>query len=389
MTAAVRPVLASEFLARFDLPAGLAAAEPPEARGLRRDGVRLLVARPDGVRHARFHDLAAHLEPGDLVVVNASATLPAAVDGHRGHRERRTAITVHFSTRLDDGTWVVELRPPGAATGPLRDAVAGQRVALPDGAALRLVAGHPDGGVTSERLWRATVDADVPRLLATHGRPIAYGYVPRRWPLSAYQTVFARPADAMDAADAATRTTGMPGTTGTGNTGSAEMPSAGRPFTTDLVTALVGRGVAVAPITLHTGVSSLEKHEPPLAEPYVVPAATARLVNLTKRAGGRVVAVGTTVTRALETVTDRAGTVHPGDGWTDLVLSARRPARVVDGLVTGWHEPGASHLMLLEAVAGSDLVGAAYEAAVRERYLWHEFGDSALLLPARDREDRR
>lgn len=398
-------------LTRFELPGGLSATEPPEARGLRRDGVRLLVAAPDGIRHARFHDLAAHLRPGDLVVVNTSATLPAAIDAHREHGVQ---VTVHFSTRLADGSWVVELRPPGLATGPLTDAVAGERVALPGRASLTLLAGHPDGGVTSQRLWRATVDADVPRLLAAHGRPIAYGYVPRQWPLSAYQTVFARPVtpDAdnrgsgnrhgpVNHRSSGSRPADDSGNDNDGGTahrngsdsrpvddsglspglGSAEMPSAGRPFTTELVTELTARGVAVAPVTLHTGVSSLEKHEPPLAEPYAVPAATARLVNLTRRAGGRVVAVGTTVTRALESVADQDGTVTAGSGWTDLVLSACRPARVVNGLVTGWHEPGASHLMLLEAVAGAALVGAAYEAAVRERYLWHEFGDSALLLP--------
>ena len=345
---------------RFELPPALAASEPPEARGLTRDGVRLLVATPDATVHTRFAELPAHLRPGDLVVVNTSATLPAAVDGHRTDRGRQK-ITVHFSTALDDGSWLVELRPPGIAAGPVRDAAAGERIELPGGAVLTLLAGHPGGGPTSDRLWRATAGTPVLPLLAEYGRPIAYGYVPRRWPLAAYQTVF-----------------GV-------EPGSAEMPSAGRPFTAELVTALVTRGVAVAPVTLHTGVSSLEKHEPPLAERYRVPASTARLVNATRAAGGRVVAVGTTVTRALETVAGEDGTVTAGCGWTELVLGPDRPARVVDGLVTGWHEPGASHLLLLEAVAGARLVGAAYREAVRERYLWHEFGDSCLLLPGPSR----
>jgi S-adenosylmethionine:tRNA ribosyltransferase-isomerase len=344
----------------FELPPGLSATEPPEARGLRRDGVRLLVASKSGVAHDRFSSLARHLRPGDLVVVNTSATLGAAVDASHG-------ITVHFSTALDDGTWLVELRTP---SGPVRDATAGRRVDLPRGATLTLVAGYPDGGPTSERLWHATLttaavvansSAAGIELMAAYGRPIAYGYVPGRWPLPAYQTVFARP--------------------GPNGEGSAEMPSAGRPFTHELLTELVAAGVTLAPITLHTGVSSLEKHEPPLPERYDVPSATARLVNSTRAAGGRIVAVGTTVTRALETVADLDATVRSGAGWTDLVLGAERPARVVDGLITGWHEPGASHLLLLEAVAGPRLVGAAYAEAVRERYLWHEFGDSCLLLP--------
>jgi len=145
----------------------------------------------------------------------------------------------------------------------------------------------------------------------------------------------------------------------------------------------VAGGVVIAPVSLDAGVSSLEAGEPPVAERYLVPPATARLVNLTKRSGGRVIAVGTTVTRALETVADDEGRVNAGAGWTDLVLDPGRPARVVDGLVTGWHAPGASHLLLLEAVAGAELVAAAYREALRMGYLWHEFGDSALLLAGR------
>jgi S-adenosylmethionine:tRNA ribosyltransferase-isomerase len=189
-----------------------------------------------------------------------------------------------------------------------------------------------------------------------HGRPIRYGYVPRSWPLEAYQTVFAT------------------------EPGSAEMPSAARPFTHELVTALVSRGVLLTPITLHTGVSSQEDGEPPQPERYRVPATTAALVNHVRDSGGRVVAVGTTVTRALESaVID--GVVQPSAGWTDLVLGPQRPAQVVTGLVTGWHEPGTSHLQLLRAVAGASLVEAAYDEASRRGFLWHEFGDSCLLLP--------
>jgi S-adenosylmethionine:tRNA ribosyltransferase-isomerase len=332
------------------------ASEPPEERGVRRDGVRLLVAGPGSVTHAVFADLPVFLEPGDLVVVNTSATLAAALEGQR--RTTGSKVTVHFSTALPDGTWAVELRPGPRAGGPLRDVAAGERVDLCDGL-LTVLEAYPDAQATGSRLWRAVVDLplDVARYLARHGAPIAYSYVPGRWPLESYQTVFAR------------------------EPGSAEMPSAARPFTGQLVADLVAAGVAVAPLRLHTGVSSLEKGEPPLPEPFRVPAATARLVNLTRAAGGRVVAVGTTVTRALESVAGRDGVVTAGSGWTDLVLGPDRPARVVDGLITGWHEPGASHLLLLEAVAGHDLVASAYRSAAAHGYLWHEFGDSALLLP--------
>ncbi len=338
----------------FELADDLSASIPPEERGLARDEVRMLVARPSGIEHRKFAELAGQLRPGDLVVVNTSATLSAAVDGQRANGRD---VAVHFSAQLDDGTWLVEVRPAVDATGPVPDAVADEEVALPVGVSVRLVSAQP--GPAPTRLWRAhiAVEGGVEAYLARHGRPITYSYVSGRWPISAYQTVFAR------------------------DPGSAEMPSAGRPFTTELVTALVTSGVAVAPITLHTGVSSMEEGELPLPERFTVPGATARQVNLTKASGGRVVAVGTTATRALETVAHVDGWVDPGEGFTDLVLGPDRPARVVDGLITGWHAPGASHLLLLEAVAGAELVGAAYRSAVLERYLWHEFGDSCLLLP--------
>jgi S-adenosylmethionine:tRNA ribosyltransferase-isomerase len=197
----------------------------------------------------------------------------------------------------------------------------------------------------------------VRELMWDHGRPIRYGYVPRDWPLEAYQTVFAT------------------------EPGSAEMPSAARPFTAEVTVDLARRGVLLAPVLLHTGVSSQEPDEPPQPERFRVPATTASLVNHVRRTGGRVVAVGTTVTRALESATDGSGTVHAAQGWTDLVLGPARPARVVTGLITGWHEPGASHLDLLRAVAGAPLVDAAYDEAHRRGLLWHEFGDSCLLMP--------
>ena len=119
-----------------------------------------------------------------------------------------------------------------------------------------------------------------------------------------------------------------------------------------------------------------------MAEPFIVPATTARLVNMTRANGGRVIAIGTTATRAIESAASIDGMVHAVDGWTNLVIGPDRPARVVDGLITGWHDAGASHLLLLEAVAGPAVVAAAYREAVTRGYLWHEFGDSALLLPS-------
>jgi S-adenosylmethionine:tRNA ribosyltransferase-isomerase len=375
----------------------LAASQPPEARGLSRDGVRLLVATPDGMVHARFGDLPRFLSAGDLLVVNTSGTFAAAVDGRRGDGR---PVVMHFSSPLDEGTpwagtsdgrssgvrnaaertpggparertpggpagegapgetsWLVELRENAAATGPVTDAAPGETLTLPDGGSLTLLRRYP--GPTAIRMWAASVAVrGAPgAFLARHGRPIRYSYVPDPWPLSAYQTVFAR------------------------SPGSAEMPSAGRPFSAPLVTDLVTAGVVIAPITLHAGVASLEAGEPPLPERFTVPEPTAQLVNLTRAEGRRVVAVGTTCTRALESAAGPGGTVRARHGWTDLVLGAGHPARVVTGLITGWHDPEASHLDLLEAVAGAELVRAAYVEAEGAGYLWHEFGDSCLLLP--------
>lgn len=339
------------------------ATEPPEAHGVARDAVKLLVAQPSGVSHARFGELGDYLRPGDLLVVNNSLTLPAAVDGVRAGQP----IAIHFSSARAGKVWVVELRPPTNATGQLPDVRPGERIDLPAGGALVVGSSYPKAGVDGARLWTARVvaEGDVTSYLFRHGRPIRYSYVPRQWPLSYYQTVFAR------------------------RSGSAEMPSAARPFSAELVTALVASGVAIAPITLHAGVSSAEPGEPPAPEPFDVPAPTAGIVNLTRASGGRVIAVGTTVARALESAATADGVVQPASGWTDLVLGPGRPARVIDGLVTGWHDVGTSHLLLLEAVAGPELVAMAYREALEHNYLWHEFGDSALLLPHRPLDTRQ
>lgn len=340
---------------RFSLPPGSDATAPPERRGVPRDGVRLLVARPGLVEHRRFFDLPDLLEPGDLLVVNTSATLPAAVDGRRADGRR---ALVHVSVALDQHDWVVEVRQQDGK-GPDLTIEEGETLHLPGGVTLQMTSAYPNAAARMSRLWRADVTppSSLPAYLGRYGRPIRYGYVRKSFPLRDYQTVFAT------------------------DPGSAEMASAGRPFTADLIVQLISRGIVVAPVVLHAGVSSPELPEPPVPERFQVPTSTARLVNVTRVGGSRVVAVGTTVARALESVAATDGTVHPASGWTDLVLGPDRPARAVTGLITGLHAPDASHLLLLEAVAGSAVVGAAYRAAVEHRYLWHEFGDATLFLP--------
>ncbi|MFK0231344.1 S-adenosylmethionine:tRNA ribosyltransferase-isomerase [Streptomyces sp. NPDC090303] len=352
----------SDGLEGLRVPPELSARVPAEQRGPGhgRDDVRLLVSRGEAVSHHAFAELPALLRAGDVLVVNTSTTLAAAVDGRLGPEPGGEPVVVHFSTRGDDGRWAVELRAPdgSGSTRPRGGGPAGAVVRLPGGA--RLVLGEPLAP-GSGRLWWARADGDVPGLMGRYGRPIRYGYTERDQPLSAYQTVFAHPSP--------------------DGSGSAEMPSAGRPFTAPLVAELAGRGVRIAPLSLHTGVASAEAHEPPYPERFAVPAATAAVVNGARAAGHRVIAVGTTAVRALESATAADGVVRARAGWTDLVVTPARGVRAVDGLLTGLHEPEASHLLMLEAVAGRPALPSAYAAAVRGRYLWHEFGDVHLLLP--------
>ncbi|HEV7804306.1 MAG TPA: S-adenosylmethionine:tRNA ribosyltransferase-isomerase [Solirubrobacteraceae bacterium] len=381
------------------------AHEPPEARGLRRDEVRMLVAagatparagsgdvagatsrarvgarevagatsrapvgarevagatsrardvaHPTSLTHARARDLPEHLFAGDVLVVNTSATLPAALPARRADG---TALRLHLSTPAaggEAGHWVVELRRGHERCG---DGRAGERLSLPAEGHATLLAPY----LTGARLWLATIETGATPLhdyLTEHGAPIRYAHTNGDWPLADYQTVFAL------------------------HPGSAEMPSAGRPFTPELVTRLVAHGVVVAPLTLHTGVSSLEAGESPYPERFEVPATTARLVNAARAGGGRVIAVGTSVVRALETVALPFGHVEPDAGWTRHVVTPDCGVRVVDGLLTGWHDTDGSHLRLLEAVGGRALIEDSYREALRHGYRWHEFGDVHLILP--------
>lgn len=332
----------------FTLPRQLEAREPAELRASGRDDVRMLVSQEDGsVEHAHFRELPRFLAPGDLLVLNTTATVPAALTALReNHGVNSDEIALHWSTSLPGGLAVMEPRKVQGRTG--------ETLTIPGGGRVTLLAPYR----ASQRLWIVKLDVALPPLeyLERWGRPISYDYIPKPFPLSAYQTVFARRA------------------------GSAEMPSAGRPFTRSLLACLRRSGVQLARLVLHTGVASLEQHEEPYEEWFEVPLRTAELVRATRERGGRVIAVGTTVVRALESSVDTAGHVIASAGWTDLVITPERGVRVVDGLLTGLHEPRATHLAMLEAIAGHDVIASAYAEALDREYLWHEFGDVHLIL---------
>lgn len=344
----------------FDRPRQLQATAPAEARGVPRDAARLMVSDGRAHEHVHFSDLARFLNPGDLLVVNDSATLPASLPASGAPGE----FIVNFATDFGGGTWLVEPRWSTSQPGPL-PLSAGQSMTVA-GLPTRLIATYPG----LPRLWFAQVDGDVRAAMQRVGAPIRYGYVERAYPLATYQTVFAQ------------------------HPGSAEMPSAAYPFTERVVNDLRARGVQIAAITLHTGVSSLEveaeivEQHPLYPEPFIVGAAAAQAVNAARREGRRIVATGTTVVRALESAWN-GHEVEARRGFTRLYIHPQRGVNVVDGLITGLHDPVTSHLAMLYTIASQDLIRSAYAEAVREGYLWHEFGDSHLILPERRTPDKR
>ena len=328
------------------LPDSLEAHEPPEARGLTRDAVRLLVSFTDSdlIEHAQFTDLPGFLRPGDLLVINVSATLPAALTARR---EDGTEVLAHISTRLPAEMTVVEFREAHVS--------AGETFALPGNGAIALLAPYPG----SQRLWVTRLELPEPLLpyLEHWGKPITYPYIRGSWPIEMYRNVYAT----------------VPG--------SAEMPSAGRAFTAEMMDRLARGGIFFAPVILHTGVSSLEHNEPPYQEYFEVPHEAVAAIQRAKKRKNRVIAVGTTAVRALESAADKAGRPIATRGWTDLVITPECRLQVVDGLLTGFHEPKATHLAILEALVERDSVARAYQAALEAGYLWHEFGDLHLILP--------
>jgi S-adenosylmethionine:tRNA ribosyltransferase-isomerase len=348
----------------FALPPELEASAPPEARGLKRDQVRLMVSNysTDQVRHARFFQLDQYLSEGDVLVINTSRTRNSALTASRADG---TALELHLSTHFDEDLWTVEVRSIDEAgkTKHLENAREGEILTLPVMAKAILqepyVSDCTDDSKPSETLWLAKLKFPyhVDDYLARYGFPIRYNYVKKRWPLSFYQTVYAT------------------------ESGSAEMPSAGRPFTSGLLKRLSSKGIKIAPLVLHTGVSNLETHEPPYKEFYRVTSETASMVNEARASGRRIIAVGTTAIRALETVTNADGKSHAGEGWTCLVITPQRGLRAVNALLTGMHEPEASHLAILGTLAGLAHIKIAYDEALHNGYLWHEFGDLHLIMP--------
>ena len=369
----------------FVLPPELSAKEPPERRGLPRDQIRMLVIdRASGkIEHSRFDRIKNYLREGDLLVFNSSRTLPASLRGCAGgcgggnsrnltrsggsqnfaldhaHAAHGPCMEVRLAERLPDGSWLALLLceqgdPFGCGLRPA------MQIEFAEGLTAKVM--QRDSRIP--RLWKlrfSVSGTELVDLIYRLGKPIRYEYVSAPWDLDYYQTVYAT------------------------EPGSAEMPSAGRAFTWKLLLDLKRRAIDTAYIVLHTGLSSymddeLDRQHPASEEEYFISATTAAKINQARENNGRVIAVGTTVVRALETVVDVNDRVREQHGYTRLKIDHQHRLKVVHGLLTGLHEPEASHLDLLSAFLPAEKIRAAYEEAVAHRYLWHEFGDLNLIM---------
>lgn len=341
----------------FELPQQLACPLPTEERGIARDEVRLLVSNHDGddIQHRKFKELADYLTEGDVLVVNDSATVAAALPIRL---ENDQAARLHLSTQLDDRHWLAEIRAVHSNQSKRwREGTAGQSFDLPGGGQATLIAPYYQD-TRQLHLWKISLKLPLSwqEYLHQYGSPIKYQNLDRVYPLDYYQTFFST----------------IPG--------SAEMPSAARGFTANMVESLVLKGIQIIPITLHTGVSSLETGEMPYPETVLISPLNAARINLAKAQGKRIIAVGTTAVRAIETASNSQGKVTAFNGKSELYILPGYQMKVIDGLLTGFHEPEASHLYMLQALASKQHLRKAYKAAIQQGYYWHEFGDLHLIL---------
>ncbi|WP_349408278.1 S-adenosylmethionine:tRNA ribosyltransferase-isomerase [Pseudalkalibacillus sp. SCS-8] len=352
--------LAAKNPIEFHLPTELNAVGPPESMGGRRDDVKLLILdrKTGGIHHDRFNNIDEHFKPGDLLILNISRTLPASfkVNIRRGNQIIASEVEVRLGQRKSNSVWKVLFIHFTVQKG---DEIIFSRI-------LKAVVRSKNKSTPLVTICFSLRGKELYNQLYLLGEPIRYEYIQHDWPLTAYQTVYGT----------------VPG--------SVEMVSAGRAFSWELLLRLKKRGVGLATITLHTGLSYYgndQWHVGPAdsLEEYEVPANTIEAIKETKLRGGKVIAVGTTVVRAVESAVDTQGVPVEKKGWTNLHIDETFSLNVVNGLLTGFHEPKASHLDMLSAFIKPHLLKAAYQKAIDHKYLWHEFGDINLILE-RDNE---
>ena len=332
----------------FDLPEELIAQTPLEQRDASR---LLLLSRETGeIRHKHFFDLPNYLNAGDCLVLNDSRVLPARL---MGNRLTGGAVEVVLLRDLGEGQWECLTRP-GRKTRP------GTELTFGDGLLTATVTDALDDG---NKVLQFHYDGIFLEILDQLGKMPLPPYIKAELQdRERYQTVYSR------------------------EVGSAAAPTAGLHFTEELLNQIRAKGVKVCFVTLHVGLGTFRpvKEEDILdhvmhSEYCMIPEETARIINETKSAGGRVIAVGTTSCRTLESFTEPDGTVIPKGGWTDIFIYPGYTFKCIDALVTNFHLPESTLIMLVSALAGRENILHAYETAVKERYRFFSFGDAMYI----------
>ena len=335
---------------KYDLPQELIAQDPLEDRSSSR---LMHLSLADGsIEHRHFTDILEYLRPGDCLVINDTKVIPARLYGHR--ENTGGMVEILLLKRMKDDTWECLVKP-GKKARP------GDRIVFGDGILKGEITDILEEG---NRLIRFEYEGIFEEILDKLGEMPLPPYITHKLQdKNRYQTVYAV------------------------HDGSAAAPTAGLHFTKELLAQVEEMGVSIAHVTLHVGlgtfrpvkVDDVESHHMH-SEFYVVEESQAELINNTKKAGGRIVSVGTTSCRTLESAADADGTVRAGSGWTDIFIYPGYDFKVIDGLITNFHLPESTLLMLVSALAGKDNIMHAYEEAVKEKYRFFSFGDAMLIL---------
>ena len=333
----------------YDLPKELIAQDPLRDRSASR---LMVLDRVSGeITHRHFHEITQYLHPGDCLVINDTKVIPARLYGRR--EETGGAVEVLLLRRMDADTWETLVRP-GKKARP------GTKLFFGDGSLRGEVVDVVEEG---NRLIRFSYDGIFEEVLDRLGEMPLPPYITHKLEdRSRYNTVYAK------------------------HEGSAAAPTAGLHFTPELLQQVEDMGVKIARVTLHVGlgtfrpvkVEDVTQHHMH-SEFYVISEEAAETVNRTKEAGGRIISVGTTSTRTLESAADEDGRIHPCSGWTEIFIYPGYRFKCIDGLITNFHLPESTLLMLVSALAGKEHIMNAYEEAIRERYRFFSFGDAMFI----------
>ena len=334
----------------FDLPQELIAQDPLEDRSSSR--LMVLDRETGEIEHHIFKEVIDYLNPGDCLVVNNTKVIPARLFGSKEGTEAK--IEILLLKRKENDVWETLVKP-GKKAKP------GTRISFGDGLLTGEVIDVVEEG---NRLIKFTYDGIFEEILDQLGQMPLPPYITHQLKdKNRYQTVYAK------------------------HDGSAAAPTAGLHFTPELLEAIKAKGVNIAHVTLHVGlgtfrpvkVEDVTNHHMH-SEFYIVEEDQAKLINETKQRGGKIVSVGTTSCRTLESATDDQGVLHAGSGWTDIFIYPGYQFKMIDRLITNFHLPESTLLMLVSALAGKDNIMAAYEEAVKERYRFFSFGDAMIIL---------